>query len=184
MLYKYDIMSQAASGQVPIIQAISIGQVLRQRRKSMGLTQDQVAKVFGVRRQTIADLEAGKNVGSHLLLKAMDYFQFRFDLPAQTAYEIGKKKSIRLVKEAVVPFEVSDKFDFPYDWSNPGHLSDDVLIMKVLKGLRFADIVRLCKRFGVERIDDEIKSSFYDEMREDLIEIMDVIHEAINKKVA
>lgn len=91
MLYKYDIMSQAASGQVPIIQAISIGQVLRQRRKSMGLTQDQVAKVFGVRRQTIADLEAGKNVGSHLLLKAMDYFQFRFDLPTQTAYEIGKK---------------------------------------------------------------------------------------------
>lgn len=83
-----------------------------------------------------------------------------------------------------MPFEVSDKFDFPYDWSNPGHLSDDVLIMKVLKGLRFADIVRLCKRFGVERIDDEIKSSFYDEMREDLIEIMDVIHEAINKKVA
>ena len=172
-------MSQPA-----LSQATSIGQDLRQRRKAMGLTQDQVAQAFGVRRQTIADLEAGKNVGSHLLLQAMDYFQSGFDLPTQKNYEIVKTKSIKSVKEAAVKFEVSEKFDFPYDWSSPGHLSDDVFIMKVLKGLRFADIVRLCKRFGVGRIDDEIKSSFYDEIREDLIEIMDVIHEAINKKAA
>lgn len=172
-------MSQAI-----LSQAISTGQVLRQRRKAMRLTQDEVAQTFGVRRQTIADLEAGKNVGSHLLLQAMAYFQCSFDFPAQANYAMAKTKSVKLVKEAAVQFEVSEKFDFPYDWSNPGHLSDDVLIMKVLKGLRFADIVRLCKRFGVERIDDEIKSSFYDEIREDLIEIMDVIHEAINKKAA
>lgn len=168
--------------QPALSQAISIGQALRQRRKAMGLTQDQVAQVFGVRRQTIADLEVGKNVGSHLLLQAMNYFQSSLDFPPQTNYEMTKTKSIKLVKEAAVQFEVSEKFDFPYDWSSPGHLSDDVLIMKVLKGLRFTDIVRLCKRFGVGRIDDEIKSSFYDEIREDLIEIMDVIHEAINKK--
>ena len=63
-------------------------------------------------------------------------------------------------------------------------MSDDVLIMKVLKRLRFADIVRLCKRFGVDRIDQEIKSNFYDDVRDDLSEIMETIHEALARKVA
>jgi histone H3/H4 len=55
--------------------------------------------------------------------------------------------------------------------------------MKVLKRLRFADIVRLCKRFGVDRIDQEIKSNFYDDVRDDLSEIMETIHEALARKV-
>jgi hypothetical protein len=89
-----------------------------------------------------------------------------------------------LVKEDVGIYKISDKFDFPYDWSNPGHLPDEVLIMKVLKRLRFADIVRLCKRFGVERIDQEITSNFYDDVRDDLLEIMETIHEAYARKAA
>jgi hypothetical protein len=42
----------------------------------------------------------------------------------------------------------------------------------------------LCKRFGVERIDQEIKSDFYDDVRDDLLEMMEIIHEAYARKVA
>jgi transcriptional regulator with XRE-family HTH domain len=160
----------------------SIGQALRQQRKARHLTQKQLAESLGVRRQTIAELESGQNVGSHLLLNAMTYFKLDFDLinldhrvmptDIQKAAR-GKPKEI---------FEVSEKFDLPYDWPNPGSMPDDVLIMKVLKRLRFADIARLCKRFGVERIDQEIKSSFYDDVRDELMEVMDIIHEAIQQK--
>ena len=79
-------------------------------------------------------------------------------------------------------FNLSDKFDFPYDWTNPGHMPDNVLIMCVLKRLRFMDIVRLVKRFGVERIDREIQQPFYEDFREDLLEVMDTIHEAISSQ--
>jgi len=36
----------------------------------------------------------------------------------------------------------------------------------------------------VDRIDQEIKSNFYDDVRDDLSEIMETIHEALAKKVA
>ena len=51
--------------------AEQIGSLLREKRKSMGLTQDELAQQVEVRRQTLADLELGKNVGSHLLIKVM-----------------------------------------------------------------------------------------------------------------
>ena len=166
-----------------IAQAQSIGQLLRQQRKSMGYTQDQVAQSLDVRRQTIADLENGKNVGSHLLLGALAYLGLSFDTASTKPYQKSIDHQSRLVKESGQSLQISNEFDFPYDWSNPGGMSDDVLIMKVLKRLRFADIVRLCKRFGVERIDQEIKSNFYDDVRDDLSEIMETIHEALARKV-
>ncbi len=166
-----------------IAQAQSIGQLLRQQRKSMGYTQDQVAQSLDVRRQTIADLENGKNVGSHLLLGALTYLGISFDTASTKPYQKSIHHQSRLVKESGQSLQISNEFDFPYDWSNPGGMSDDVLIMKVLKRLRFADIVRLCKRFGVDRIDQEIKSNFYDDVRDDLSEIMETIHEALARKV-
>jgi transcriptional regulator with XRE-family HTH domain len=164
--------------------AEQIGGVLREKRKAMGLTQDELAQRVGVRRQTLADLELGKNVGSHLLINVMNYLGVSIDslITASNQQVVGQLPV--LVKEDVGIYKISDKFDFPYDWSNPGHLPDEVLIMKVLKRLRFADIVRLCKRFGVERIDQEIKSDFYDDVRDDLEEIMETIHEAYARKVA
>ena len=164
--------------------AVQIGTLLREKRKSMGLTQDELAQKMGVRRQTLADLELGKNVGSHLLINVMTSLGVSIDslIPVDNQQVVSQFPAS--VKEGAAIYEISDKFDFPYDWSNPGHLPDEVLIMKVLKRLRFADIVRLCKRFGIERIDQEIKSDFYDDVRDDLLEIMETIHEAYARKAA
>ena len=164
--------------------AEQIGSLLREKRKSMGLTQDELAQQVDVRRQTLADLEVGKNVGSHLLIKVMEHLGVGFDLLTFNSNQKAVTSYPQSIREEAQIYEVSDKFDYPYDWSNPGHLPDDVLIMKVLKRLRFADIVRLCKRFGLERIDQEIKSDFYDDVRDDLEEIMETIHEAYARKVA
>jgi transcriptional regulator with XRE-family HTH domain len=161
-----------------------IGGVLREKRKAMGLTQDELAQKMGVRRQTLADLELGKNVGSHLLINVMTYLEVSIDSLVTESNQQVVGQLPTLVKEDAGIYKISDKFDFPYDWSNPGHLPDEVLIMKVLKRLRFADIVRLCKRFGVERIDQEITSNFYDDVRDDLLEIMETIHEAYARKAA
>ncbi len=65
-----------------------VGNILREKRKSQGLTQDELAKLMGVRRQTLADLELGKNVGSHLLFNVMTYLGLSFDHLAQS----GNKK--------------------------------------------------------------------------------------------
>ena len=161
-----------------------IGGVLREKRKAMGLTQDELSQKMGVRRQTLADLELGKNVGSHLLINVMTYLGVSIDSLVTESNQQVVGQLPTLVKEDAGIYKISDKFDFPYDWSNPGHLPDEVLIMKVLKRLRFADIVRLCKRFGVERIDQEITSNFYDDVRDDLLEIMETIHEAYARKAA
>ncbi len=161
-----------------------VGNILREKRKSQGLTQDELAKLMGVRRQTLADLELGKNVGSHLLFNVMKYLGMSFELLAQSSHQKNVNQHPKLAKEVAETYQLSDKFDFPYDWSNPGQLPDDVLIMKVLKRLHFEDIVRLCKRFGVERIDQEIKSDFYDDVRDDLLEMMEIIHEAYARKAA
>lgn len=164
--------------------AIHLGTVLREKRKSQGFTQDELAKLMGVRRQTLADLELGKNVGSHLLINVMTYLGLGFEHLTPASNQKNVKQQPKLVREVADTYQPSDKFDFPYDWSNPGHMSDDVLIMKVLKRLHFEDIVRLCKRFGVERIDQEIKSDFYDDVRDDLLEMMETIHEAYARKAA
>lgn len=49
----------------------SFGHLLRQERKALGKSQEEVAAAIGTRRQTIADLENGRNVGSHLLFAVL-----------------------------------------------------------------------------------------------------------------
>ena len=166
------------------LQANSIGVSLRERRKELTLTQDQLAHRLGVRRQTIADLENGKNVGSHLLLSAMTQLEIPFELKTSQTYQVNKSKGAKKARETQSAFQISTQFDFPYDWSNPGNLPDDVLIIKVLKSLRFADIVRLCKKFGVARVDEEIKSSLYDNIRDDLNKMMAIVHQVSQEKGA
>jgi transcriptional regulator with XRE-family HTH domain len=48
-----------------------LGEIFRRERKALGLTQSDVASKVGCRRQTIADLEAGKNVTTLVLFKAL-----------------------------------------------------------------------------------------------------------------
>ncbi len=49
----------------------TFGRMLRQERKALGKTQDELAATVGTRRQTIGDLESGENVGAHILFAAL-----------------------------------------------------------------------------------------------------------------
>ncbi len=48
-----------------------LGDWFRRERRLRKLTQDEVAKRVGCRRQTIAELERGENVGIYIVLKAL-----------------------------------------------------------------------------------------------------------------
>jgi transcriptional regulator with XRE-family HTH domain len=54
----------------PILDARELGQRIRRERVAQGRTQSWVATLVGCRRQTIADLEAGRNVGINQLVRA------------------------------------------------------------------------------------------------------------------
>lgn len=55
----------------PIQNLAAFGAAIRQQRKALGLTQEEVARRVGCRRQTIVELEGGKNVRLDLALAAM-----------------------------------------------------------------------------------------------------------------
>jgi transcriptional regulator with XRE-family HTH domain len=48
-----------------------LGQSFKAERRALGKTQQQVADAAGYRRQTIVDLEAGRNVSLHTLFAAL-----------------------------------------------------------------------------------------------------------------
>lgn len=48
-----------------------LGLKIRAERKARGYTQSWVAKRVGCRRQTVADLEAGRNVALHILMRTL-----------------------------------------------------------------------------------------------------------------
>ena len=51
--------------------AVDLGHAFRAERKALGKTQRQVAEATRFRRQTILDLEAGRNVSLHVLMAAL-----------------------------------------------------------------------------------------------------------------
>lgn len=55
----------------PLMTASDLGKMLRDNRKALGKTQEQIANMIGCRRQTIGDLEAGKNVEIYTLMDAL-----------------------------------------------------------------------------------------------------------------
>lgn len=46
-----------------------LGRAVRSERKALGLTQAELAKRAGLRRETIIQLEAGVNISAHTLLQ-------------------------------------------------------------------------------------------------------------------
>ncbi len=50
-----------------------LGRLIRTTRKALGTTQAQLATALQVRRQTIAELERGGNVGMHVMFNALVY---------------------------------------------------------------------------------------------------------------
>lgn len=55
----------------PALTAKDLGRHIRAERKARGRSQSWVAERVGVRRQTIADLEAGRNVALNVLMGAV-----------------------------------------------------------------------------------------------------------------
>jgi transcriptional regulator with XRE-family HTH domain len=156
----------------------SIGQCLRSKRKDKGLNQQDLAHKIGVRRQTIADLENGKNVGIHLLYALIKEFNLHVTLdPKATSANETKRLNNHTTSEPTR--SVTMDFDFPYDWSNTGNMSDALLISKVLRGQRFMDIARLCKRYGIDQIESQIDSRSYDDIRPKLKNVIGTIRLAL-----
>jgi DNA-binding XRE family transcriptional regulator len=58
-----DIASQTLTLPLRASTPHELGELYRAERKALGKTLEQVAQAVGCRRQTIADIEAGKNVG-------------------------------------------------------------------------------------------------------------------------
>lgn len=56
---------------VILLTAHELGLQLRDERKALGRTQSWVAERVGCRRQTVADLEAGRNVATHILMRTL-----------------------------------------------------------------------------------------------------------------
>ncbi|MEP7243083.1 MAG: helix-turn-helix domain-containing protein [Gammaproteobacteria bacterium] len=55
----------------PILSNVQLGALVRAERKARGRTQAWVATHAGYRRQTIADLEAGRNVEINVLMRSL-----------------------------------------------------------------------------------------------------------------
>jgi transcriptional regulator with XRE-family HTH domain len=57
---------------MPISELATIGQVIRQRRENLGLTQEYLADVSGVGLRTIREIERGNGKSLILLMKVAD----------------------------------------------------------------------------------------------------------------
>lgn len=55
----------------PAYTAAELGALIRAERKARGRSQEWVAERVGCRRQTLADLEAGRNVALNILMGAL-----------------------------------------------------------------------------------------------------------------
>ncbi|WP_020206735.1 helix-turn-helix transcriptional regulator [Cupriavidus sp. WS] len=53
--------------------AQDLGRLIRDTRKALGRSQTELAAALKVRRQTIAELEQGGNVGLHVMFSALTY---------------------------------------------------------------------------------------------------------------
>ncbi len=52
----------------------------------------------------------------------------------------------------------SDDLSMPYDWSNPG-MSDETLVISVLRRASFPDLVRVCADFGVASVRSRVEAT-------------------------
>lgn len=56
---------------LPLLHPRDLGRAFRAERRALRMTQAALAKAIGYRRQTIVDLEAGKNVSTQTLFAAL-----------------------------------------------------------------------------------------------------------------
>jgi len=71
MLLKMFYKSNMDSSKASLLLAERLGAALRAKRGEQRRSQGDIAHALGIRRQTVADLENGKNVGLHVALAAV-----------------------------------------------------------------------------------------------------------------
>jgi transcriptional regulator with XRE-family HTH domain len=76
MYYKTYMMTTT----IPLHSPVAVGEMIRQKRKRAGLSQEAVATAAGVKRRVVADLESGRNVGTHVLLTVLSRLGDRIEM--------------------------------------------------------------------------------------------------------
>jgi len=69
----YEISNTMDTAPRTAFTAQELGRLIRDTRKALGKSQTALAEALQVRRQTIAELEAGGNVGLHVMFSALTY---------------------------------------------------------------------------------------------------------------
>jgi transcriptional regulator with XRE-family HTH domain len=64
----------------PLHSPAAVGETIRQKRKLAGLSQEALATAAGVKRRVVADLESGRNVGTHVLLTVLSRLGDRIEI--------------------------------------------------------------------------------------------------------
>lgn len=113
MLVKDNIISQQMLEMLAMFiktcfTAADFGRSFRESRKSLGKTQQWVADLAGVRRETIVQLEAGENVGMHVAMAALAALgkglEIKSEVMAMTSRDV---ESMLLSRCAAVAREVA-----------------------------------------------------------------------------
>lgn len=110
--------------------------MLRQAMKQAGQTRAQMADALGVSRRAL---------DKWLLPDTSQDFRHMPETALRLlANQYGVRKSADL--------------SMPYDWSNPA-MADEALILSVLRRAVFADLVRVCADFGLERVKSRVETA-------------------------
>jgi transcriptional regulator with XRE-family HTH domain len=165
-----------------------IGREIQKTRngKSPKLTQKRLGSLVRMSRSTISGIENGTipEIGIRKVISILDTLGLELLVrpkpPRPTLPELIKEhketdckraESERLrAKEALRKHKRNKarslvtvlELSFPYDWSNP-LISDEALIINVLKRGIFEDICKVCAFYGIDTVDNLSRITFKDE---------------------
>lgn len=109
---------------------------LRQAMQQTGQTRAQMAEVLGVSRRTL---------DKWLLPETSQDFR---RMPGTALRLLANQYGVRKTSDLSIP----------YDWSNPA-MADEVLILSVLRRASFADLVRVCADFGLDKVRSRVDAA-------------------------
>lgn len=126
--------------------------------RQAGVTQDQLVSVFGVgtpsavghylngrRQPRPAQL---KSLADYLGVRIDDFFENEDAVSAAPAPSVTER-----LRERATCMARRQPLGVRYDWSNPGGMSEQAFIHKVLAGGRFKDILTLSTQIGIDHLD-------------------------------
>ncbi|MGZ5056304.1 MAG: helix-turn-helix domain-containing protein [Methylobacter sp.] len=164
-----------------------IGQEIKKARKSKKLTQERLGSLVRMSRATISGIENGTipEIGIRKVISILDTLGLELLVrpkpPRPTLPELIKENEeaarqnseseCQRAKAALRKHKANKArslvavlgLAFPYDWSNRGGISDDALIINVLKRGIYEDICRICAYYGIEKVDSLAAVAFKDE---------------------